>query len=530
MAGLASTACGQITGPSSSVDPYLLPSAVGVQVVSVLTVGDSVNDNLDGSPYRMAGKPDGLGAFDNGDGTFSLLMNHELSAGTGAVHAHGASGAFVSRWIIDSATLTVLHGCDLIQRVYSWDVTGHQYVLSPNRVLARLCSADLPAPGAFFYAATGLGTQNRLFMNGEENGTEGRAYAVVVTGADLGSCYELPRLGRFNRENSVTNPDTRERTLVIGLDDTAGGQLYAYVGQKSTSGNDVERAGLNNGALHGVVVPGLLAENTVTGLGGPRSRPFTLVSLGDVSSLSGAALETASNAIGVMHFQRPEDGHWDPRSADDFYFVTTGSAAPARLWRLRFTSRLDPTLGGVIELMLTEPNGTAGLDNITVDNSRVLMQEDVGSSSRLAKIWMRDLRNGALTEIAAHSAEFFTSGGARFLTQTEESSGIIDLREILGGGWYILDSQAHYGIPGELVEGGQLLAMHVLGNQFVLGDMNCDGAVSVADIAAFVLALTDPAAYMNLFPDCDVRNADLNTDGEQSVADIAPFVQALTEA
>ncbi len=45
----------------------------------ILTVGDSVNTKLDGvSPYRMVGIPDGLGAYDNGDGTFTVLMNHEL--------------------------------------------------------------------------------------------------------------------------------------------------------------------------------------------------------------------------------------------------------------------------------------------------------------------------------------------------------------------------------------------------------------------------------------------------------------------
>jgi hypothetical protein len=32
---------------------------------------------------------------------------------------------------------------------------------------------------------------------------------------------------------------------------------------------------------------------------------------------------------------------------------------------------------------------------------------------------------------------------------------------ILGEGWYLLDVQAHYAIPSELVEAGQLIAMHV---------------------------------------------------------------------
>ena len=37
---------------------------------------------------------------------------------------------------------------------------------------------------------------------------------------------------------------------------------------------------------------------------------------------------------------------------------------------------------------------------------------------------------------------------------------VIPMDEILGEGWYLLDVQAHYGIPGELVEGGQLLGLH----------------------------------------------------------------------
>jgi len=33
------------------------------------------------------------------------------------------------------------------------------------------------------------------------------------------------------------------------------------------------------------------------------------------------------------------------------------------------------------------------------------------------------------------------------------------LVNILGPGWFLLDVQAHYNISGELVQGGQLLAM-----------------------------------------------------------------------
>ena len=68
-----------ISGPSSSATPYIVRSVPGVVTKSILTVGDSVNLKPDGiTPYRLVGIPDGLGAFDNGDGTFTLLMNLSL--------------------------------------------------------------------------------------------------------------------------------------------------------------------------------------------------------------------------------------------------------------------------------------------------------------------------------------------------------------------------------------------------------------------------------------------------------------------
>ncbi len=59
----------------------------------------------------------------------------------------------------------------------------------------------------------------------------------------------------------------------------------------------------------------------------------------------------------------------------------------------------------------------------------------------------------------------------------------------------------------------------------LVGDMNCDGFVSVGDINPFVLALTDAAAYRTQFPDCDELNGDCNDDGTVSIGDINCFVQ-----
>ena len=69
---LNSQAAGQ--GPSSSQAPYMNAIAPGIEFISVLTSGDTIGG------YTMAGIPDGLGAYDNADGTFTVLMNHEIFA------------------------------------------------------------------------------------------------------------------------------------------------------------------------------------------------------------------------------------------------------------------------------------------------------------------------------------------------------------------------------------------------------------------------------------------------------------------
>jgi parallel beta-helix repeat protein len=61
----------------------------------------------------------------------------------------------------------------------------------------------------------------------------------------------------------------------------------------------------------------------------------------------------------------------------------------------------------------------------------------------------------------------------------------------------------------------------------LLGDLNCDGAVDVNDIAPFVLVLTDPAAYQVQHPDCDPNLADLDVSDTADGEDIQLFIDAL---
>lgn len=62
---------------------------------------------------------------------------------------------------------------------------------------------------------------------------------------------------------------------------------------------------------------------------------------------------------------------------------------------------------------------------------------------------------------------------------------------------------------------------------FPPGDMNCDGRLDGGDIDPFFLALGDPAAYLERFPNCDPLNGDMNGDGRLDGGDIDLFFLCL---
>ncbi|MGX9428660.1 hypothetical protein ACWKUA_24270 [Bradyrhizobium sp. LeoA1S1] len=459
----------EVKCPSSSQTPYLLSSDSHVYTQSLLTAGDSVGG------YKMAGIPDGLGAFDNGDGTFTVLMNHELGGNLGVARAHGATGAFISEWVFDKTTLQAVSGKDLIHDVWLYDTTTNSYVdhNAGNSPVSfnRFCSADLADQSAFYNAQSGLGFNGRLYLNGEESGVEGRAFAHIVGGAQDGNSYELAWLGNMSFENVVANAHTGDKTVVAALDDGQNGQVYFYAGDKKATGNAVEKAGLTGGHFFGIHVSELEGglnnnePNTASPLGTDEKSTFSMIDLGDVSGMTGAQIDAASEAAGVTSFLRPEDGAWDTLNPNRFYFVTTDAFnAPSRLWALDFNDASNPAAGGTIKLLLNGTEGQQMFDNLTVDaNGKIVLCEDVGNNAHLGKVWQYDPATDKLTQLAEHDPSRFTSGGANFLSQDEESSGVIDVSHILGYAGenvYLIDTQAHFNVGGEQVEGGQLQLIH----------------------------------------------------------------------
>ncbi len=445
-----------VTGPSSSQSPFLIPTAPGVSTESLIIVGDSAANG-----YRLVGIPDGLGAFDNGDGTITLVVNHELGATKGVVRAHGSKGAFVSKWIIRKSDHKVLSGSDLIQRIMFRNPDGTY--ASGTTAIDRLCSADLPPVSAFYNAKTGKGYHGRLFMNGEEAAT-GRAFAHEMNGTS----WDLPDLGRFAWENSLANPSTGDKTVVIGTDDSTPGQVYVYVGAKKKSGNAIEKAGLAGGELYGITTPGFTDEyDPATGNGVPGFNPtaFTLSGLGNVGGLDAAGLQALSESKGVTEWWRPEDGAWDTRNPNVFYFNTTAKFdGTSRLWKLAFRDVRHPELGGKVTRLLDGTEGQHMLDNMAAANNgkQLILNEDPGNNAYLASVYSYNLRSDRLTKVAEHDPNRFTEGGSQFLTIDEESSGTIDVSRFFGRGTYLITTQVHQALADpELVENGQLQILRV---------------------------------------------------------------------
>jgi hypothetical protein len=235
------------TGPSSMSVPafgrtpsvpgtaYIMPTAAGWTSTALLTTGNQVKG------YRMAGIPDGLGAFDSGGRTITVLMTQEIPTGQGAVRAHGGTGAYVSRWVINKDTLEVVDGRDFLaapEKLNLWS-NGNWKAgdLSAGKLLDinRLCSADLAPVSAFYNAASQKGYNGLLFLTGEEGGNSNpnRAFAFVTND---GTAYELPAFS-FGKprdeadpppswENLLAHPATGDTTLVMALSDGGTNQAF----------------------------------------------------------------------------------------------------------------------------------------------------------------------------------------------------------------------------------------------------------------------------------------------------------------
>jgi len=501
VAGVTATAFAASTavGPSTATEPYVLPAAQGVKITSLLTVSD---EGAAKNGYEMVGIPDGLGALKDHGRDFRLFMNHELPATSGAVRRHGEKGAFVSDLTIDRKTLEVEHGEDLVDPgVRYWNYPAGTYGTSPSpagdnprvpedpanpakddflaqlAAFGRWCSSSLTEPSQLYNETTGRGYRGQIYFGNEEIGNEGRSFGVTTDG----QAQQLPRLGLFSWENTLAGLNKGDVTYTMGQEDAAGGQLWIYVGRKQSTGNAFDRAGLTNGKdfvldLDNEAVSTDTQFRSTYGKNHPA--PFDLGPEEEVGWDQSGAAQNAEAAAEGLTLNRIEDGAFDPRHPEDFYFVTTegspgtvpGTNPPVSrdgggVWRLTFDDPERPWLGGTLTLLLdgSEAPFLNKPDNVGMDRrGHFLIQEDPGNNAQLARIVAYDVDTGERGVVAEFDEFLFAPGAPGLITQDEESSGIIDASKVMGKGWFLFDAQVHKANPDPaLVEYGQLLAMKV---------------------------------------------------------------------
>lgn len=453
---------------------YFLSKNAAAQIKVLATVGDLITGTV------VRGIPDGMGAYDNGRGGITILSSHEVST-TAPLALKGKSssavwGTSITKFNYGKTSQIVTSASNFIQKVSFYNYTTDKYQDSPTGAapagvaagtfdwgISRFCSATYSPAGTFIY--NGVGYEGGLFTAGEEVGDDSRGFAFD----EDGNGFQLPRMGMTAFENIIPAIKPGANTVVIGTEDGSAtdSQLYVYVGKKQATGTAVDQAGLTNGDIHVMNITAAKTDNIFRKeIGLNKQTPVTFNKIDWNTTPTAYAKAARENGSTLA---RVEDGHWDPTNPNVFYFVTTESnkdpiataANPAlptvsrdggALWRLTFKDAQNPAAGANLEMLL---NGGESLylskpDNITVshDGKYVLLQEDPGNNAALARLIAYRVADGKLAVVGQFDPTMFVKGGSKFITEDEESSGVIDATALLAkpgdkNSYFFFNAQIH---------------------------------------------------------------------------------------
>ncbi len=492
----AAAAAVAVTGAASAaiapIDTYADSLVPEYETVKVVSVGDTVPETSDPTrTYKIVGIPDGLGAHRGPRGTRIVYMNHELNSSVESEPVVGQPlnrGAFVSRLTL-TRDGSVVSGERAYDAVYQDDalVGPAADVGNTTRAFARFCSGGLAGPDEGF--------DRQIYIAGEEDGTAANTFdgkggqAVAIFDNEV---HALGDLGRFAWENALVQSGTGKRTVIMGMEDgpnaidpaVENSQLYMYVGEKSRSkgASVLERNGLVGGKLYVFVAKNANIASELNFQEGTISGKW--VEIADAGTLDQAGLEAASDAVRAMAFARPEDGAFNTRNDDEFFFNTTGGAAGAnalgRVYSLDLDAK-DPTKGAKLtvevnaDAIIADGGDTAmSPDNMAVSGRYLMVQEDGTTESRAVmaekgrdgSIWRYELdgRSGIKAESATRVVTLSPPGrdGVAVKPGVWETSGIIDTSGLFGAGSWLFDVQAHgpTAAPApNTVEDGQLVLL-----------------------------------------------------------------------
>jgi hypothetical protein len=308
-----------------------------------------------------------------------------------------------------------------------------------------------------------------------------------VGGIDLGS-----GASNINGTDTVRSVSGTSFTIGVDADDLAE---TSYADGRVAVANDV--IVITTGAAHGlnegdrVRVEG---NNDLNGVhvvsGAPSTTVFTVQAEGAALSTSGGTVaklldvefkgvptDLAGDAQQVLaklrgtEFSRVEDLYINPANANELFFITTQSDADGvgvagvkedgrdggALWKMTFDNIANPRGGAYLELILdgSEASLTDGIklnkpDNMTMTNDGrvILIQEDPGGNSHVARVLALRLSDKRLVTIAKVDSDYVVSSNKdTYLTNDEETSGIFDATKLFnkndGASYFFFNAQIH---------------------------------------------------------------------------------------
>lgn len=484
-ATLAVSSFAVIPAANAADAPQYVLSTNDAATISVLaTSGDIITGKI------LPGVPDGMGVLKNADGTLTILSNHELSISDKTVQlgkkATGTWGSSISKLTYNPATNSITSLGTLINSVQYYDYNNKAYTADHTKSiptgypafdsfgsenfsngLNRFCSANLVQAGGLLHkeGKKTFGYNGAVYLTSEEGSDYSRTFAFDTNG----NGFQLPKMGLGGFENALTNPASGKSTVVMLNEDgdEKASQLYMYLGTKQEKGaNFVEKAGLANGQLYAVSVKNArtdlkfranykIGEKAEVGFNPLNTDP----AFADVQAQAQGAGTT---------FSRVEDGEWDPKNPNVYYFLTTQStkdpiaSAPnpatptvsrdgGALWRLTFKDVKNPMKGASLEMLL---NGGEDLylskpDNLAIDESGyILIQEDPGNNAHVARVVAYRIADGRLGVVAQFDKKYFAADATSLITIDEESSGIVNANAFLkksgdSASYFFFNAQVH---------------------------------------------------------------------------------------
>ena len=384
-------------------------SGTGYKTKPLLSVGDTVP--LTGDPardYQMVGIPDGTGAHRNSDGTRTILMNHELPVSPTVATSQPIigdplnRGAIVSKLIVDRRgnVLSADRAYDFVYDESQPSPVSQPARTRPTRRDRSRASARRRSSGRRMVSTAGSTCRTR--KRGPRP-TRSTRRAASLSRSSTTSSTRCRRWAASRGRTPFPSRTSGSRTVVMGMEDgpfvvdpaVENSQVYMYVGRKQRGPgvSVLNRNGLDNGLLF-VLAPVDPAQRLEPSFGDESgSIPVKWVLVPNADSTTEAQLEAASDAAGAMNFARPEDGAFNKRNKNQYFFVTTGGLAGGnelgRLYSLNI-DRKDPTAQGTLrvvyeadEVIAAGGDTAISPDNIDTSEKYLMINEDGTTESRL---------------------------------------------------------------------------------------------------------------------------------------------------